>query len=31
MNDKAVAIIREKEISVDLVSSRFLKQDKIPA
>ena len=29
MNDKAVAIIREKEVSVDLVSSRFLKQDKI--
>lgn len=29
MNDEAVAIIREKEFSVDLVSSRFLKQDKI--
>ena len=31
MKGKAVAIIREKEVSVDLVSSRFLKQDKIIA
>ena len=30
MKDNAVVIIREKEVSVDLVSSRFLKQDKIP-
>ncbi|MEK9649986.1 MAG: glycine cleavage system aminomethyltransferase GcvT [Gammaproteobacteria bacterium] len=29
MKDKAVVVIRDKEISVDLVSSRFLKQDKI--
>jgi aminomethyltransferase len=29
MKDNAVVIIREKELSVNLVSSRFLKQDKI--